>query len=524
MRLEEFRRTLREPEDIWVRASEARRKFALTKEDLSGLSFITKESPYEAQGPPFRQLALREVVELALHKHGEDALLHHFWSRYLPSKTVPSLYGNFKASDEEEETAEQGVGRGGYTRKKYWYNAPSTTTVEGRQSILTGLRINIVICSVKGGVWLMTGSHVVFADFMHSIADVANYSYRLLELSRSLRKRDLSHPYGYAPLRYITADRSFVFLFFVGGICPLVSGLRELAGPQVPFCEHSVTAAAVFLASAILEGAAVKAAYREILSQAEKEQVASDPRWPSSLGRVLGYLRHGRDVMSTATFTEASSGVLGAGVGLMGLGASWWLQSGVPDLAGSLVMASIVCGVSLFLMRKSGNALLGQTLPSWRVHALVSLLEAHPSVVNLYDVKTEMLGIDTVRFKAEVQFNPQAVTARILQAGLHNSTMAAATAAAGASEGELASHVRAYCVLAARLQAALPELSNVASAQAAARLQDGVQGSISAVTPWLSRNNDLFYEALVWELKDVERILRAELRDFKNVHIDLEPW
>ncbi|OLQ01600.1 hypothetical protein AK812_SmicGene15646 [Symbiodinium microadriaticum] len=40
----------------------------------------------------------------------------------------------------------------------------------------------------------------------------------------------------------------------------------------------------------------------------------------------------------------------------------------------------------------------------------------------------------------------------------------------------------------------------------------------------LFRNNNLFYEALAWELKDVERALRSELQDFKNVHIDLEPW
>merc|ERR1719282_953316 len=109
------------------------------------------------------------------------------------------------------------------------------------------------------------------------------------------------------------------------------------------------------------------------------------------MDRVIAYLRNGRDVMSTATFTEASSGVLGAGVGLIGLGASWWLQSGVPDVVGSIVMASIVCGVSSFLMRKSGNALLGQTLPKWRVEGLVAKLEAHPSIVGVFDVKTELV-------------------------------------------------------------------------------------------------------------------------------------
>eukprot|EP00434_Breviolum_minutum_P008597 symbB.v1.2.007584.t1/scaffold386.1/size215569/10 len=117
---------------------------------------------------------------------------------------------------------------------------------------------------------------------MHSIADVANYSYRLMELNRSGRKSDVAHPYGYAPLRYITADRSFVFLFFVGGVLPLGLGIQEIiaAATHATGAEPSdllVLPAAVFLVSAVLEGAAVRAAYREILSQAEREKIGPPP-------------------------------------------------------------------------------------------------------------------------------------------------------------------------------------------------------------------------------------------------------
>lgn len=120
--------------------------------------------------------------------------------------------------------------------------------------------------------------------------------------------------------------------------------------------------------------------------------------------------------MSTATFTEASSGVLSSVVGLIGLGVSYQMQTGLPDVVASIVMASIVSCVSVFLLGKSGNALLGQTLPTWRVKSLIETLEAHAAVVNVYDVKTELVGVDTVRFKAEVQFNTQAITERMMEA------------------------------------------------------------------------------------------------------------
>lgn len=530
-RYEDFRRTLHEPNDIWVDELEARKKFALSRDDLIKVDYIVKESPYDAGEEPFRQYPLKEVVQLAKRKHGEEQLLNHF--RYYSRKTVNSdlsmkVYGNFRG--EEEET---GSGKSKMPGKRYWYNAPSTSTTEGRESVLQGLRANVAICAAKGGVWLYTGSHVMFADWMHSIADVANYSYRLIELNSSARHRDVWHPYGYAPLRYITADRSFVFLFFVGGVCPLLSGLWELVEHKghVALGEHLFAPAAVFVISVVLESVAIRTAYGEILSLSEKEQAkklsshsldSAGALLPSGLQKVLGYLREGRDVMSTATFSEASSGVLGAGIGLLGLAASWGLQSGTPDVVASVVMASMVCGISTFLLRKSGKALLGQTLPSWRVQALVLQLEAHAAVVNVYDVKTELVGTDTVRFKAEVQFNAQAITERILRgssaggkphgAGLTQATAPAELAAC--PDARLA-----HAVLAERMREILPQLHRGLSAPA--DLAGEAHGDAAA---WLYRNNGLFYEALAWELKDVERMLRHELRDFRNVHIDLEPW
>uniref|UniRef100_A0A7S1PNS3 Cation efflux protein transmembrane domain-containing protein n=1 Tax=Alexandrium catenella TaxID=2925 RepID=A0A7S1PNS3_ALECA len=492
---------------------------------MEELAYITKESPYEAKEIPFRQYPLKEVVELAKRKHGEEGLLTHY--RYYLRKSVDSelsrkVYGNHPEDEDDPDPRPDRTGGAGLLKgKRYWYNAPSTSTTEGRQSVLQGLRTNVAICTVKGAVWVSTGSHVMFADWMHSIADVANYSYRLLELQRSAKQRDFSHPYGYAPLRYITADRSFVFLCFVGGVCPLMLGLSELveAGGLITMPQFFLAPSAVFVISGVLEGIAMRVAWHEILALSEKERrvTARDDATPSrstleDLRQVLRYLREGRDVMSTATFTEASSGMLGAGIGVIGLGASWYLESGVPDVAASIVMASMVCVAGGFLLRKSGNALLGQTLPGWRVKALITRLEAHAAVVNVYDVKTEMVGTDTVRFKAEVQFNPQAISEHILRAGSFQAAEAPSRLASPDAR-------KAYLVLAQRLREILPQLHRGLPMPAVA-----VSEAESDAAAWLYRNNGVFYEALAWELKDMEHVLREELRDFRNIHIDLEPW
>ncbi|CAD7922586.1 unnamed protein product, partial [Amoebophrya sp. A25] len=100
----------------------------------------------------------------------------------------------------------------------------SSTTApvsSGTDSVWQGLVSNSVILGIKFMAFLCTRSQAIYAEMMHSVADVMNYSYRLLMLRQSeLTHPTQLHPYGYAPLRYITADRSFVILGIIGGVFP----------------------------------------------------------------------------------------------------------------------------------------------------------------------------------------------------------------------------------------------------------------------------------------------------------------
>jgi len=355
---------------------------------------------------------------------------------------------------------------------------------------------------VKTLVWLYTGSHAVFADLMHSSSDVANYSYRLLQLSKSDQIRDFEHPYGYAPLRYITADRSFVILGFLGFFVPFSTTLKELfsdavcAAPTDIF-QGLVVPASLFMTSIVLEGIAMRTATREIMAQANAEipgqELSNSKPWSQ---HVTSYVREGSDVMSVATFCEAGSGVVGCAFGLLGLGLSWFYQNSMFDMGASLFMASSVGVVSVFLLNRTGRALLGKTLPAPRVVQIVDKLENWHTIVAVYDVKTEVIGTDTVRFKAEVQFNSDTITTGLLSSDTWK---------------PLSSQVAIKERLQSQLNQLIPEV------------QKGLPCQTDAER-WLLANNAIFYEALAWELKKAEEVIRNELVEFRNVHIDLEPW
>lgn len=507
-KLKAFKETLDDPDQCFISGSEARREFGLSKADMKELtSSFVKECPYESQkqsGILLPQYHLADVTELAKRKLGEAKVIEHY-HRYLLLQA--------KDPHGDQARIQRQIFGGLSMYKSRWYSAPSTTTMAGQESVRQGLISNTMICTVKGAVWWYTGSHAIFADLMHSAADVANYSYRIVQLNKTVQNPDLMHPYGYAPLRYITADRSFVILAGLGFAVPFSHSFSEFFA--ILYHNHSATvmspdmigaSALVFGISMALEGVAVRTAYHEILSQAMSGMGPGDSQELSLTPwkRCYRYILEGPDVMSVATFTESASGVVGAGVGLSGLALSYYFETALFDVGASLVMASAVGAVSTFLLQRSGAALLGRTLPMSRVVELIEHLEERPTISGVYDVKTEVLGTDTVRFKAEVQFNAEGITESILGIGRMSNELPV--------EEEPDMDLERVPV---RLEMQLREM--LPQAQQGLRTAEQTEN-------WLHANNALFYEALAWEVKMVERQIRQHLKDFRNIHIDLEPW
>merc|ERR1712178_595094 len=104
----------------------------------------------------------------------------------------------------------------------------------------------------------------------------------------------------------------------------------------------------------------MRTAYHEIVGQAMAGMTHQEDLALGNWKRCVRYIRDGPDVMSVATFCEASSGVLGGGVGLCGLGLSWYYGTALFDVGASVIMASLVGAVSFFLLQRSGSALLGR--------------------------------------------------------------------------------------------------------------------------------------------------------------------
>lgn len=74
---------------------------------------------------------------------------------------------------------------------------------------------NGTIFVLKVAVWQYTGSHSMFAESIHSVADTANQIILAFGIHRSVKNPNQKHPYGYSNMQYISSLISGVAIFCV---------------------------------------------------------------------------------------------------------------------------------------------------------------------------------------------------------------------------------------------------------------------------------------------------------------------
>lgn len=96
--------------------------------------------------------------------------------------------------------------------------------------VLTAVGINALNFLFKCGAWLYTGSHSMFAECIHSLADTINQLILAYGIHKSTQIADSDHPYGYSNMRYVSSLISGVGIFCVGTGLSFYHGITGLVG------------------------------------------------------------------------------------------------------------------------------------------------------------------------------------------------------------------------------------------------------------------------------------------------------
>jgi len=95
-------------------------------------------------------------------------------------------------------------------------------------SVSVSIATNTAIAVSKGFGWFVTGSPTLFAETVHSLADVGNQVLLKVGEVRSRRGPDLEHPFGRGQEKFFWALVSAVSVFFVGCGINIYHGIDAL--------------------------------------------------------------------------------------------------------------------------------------------------------------------------------------------------------------------------------------------------------------------------------------------------------
>ncbi|BBN11950.1 solute carrier family 30 (zinc transporter), member 9 [Marchantia polymorpha subsp. ruderalis] len=314
----------------------------------------------------------------------------------------------------------------------------SETTAEplardySQRAVVTALWCNFLVFCLKLGVWMMTSSHVMLAEAIHSLADLANQGLLAYGLMSSKRAPDAMHPYGYTKERFVWSLISAVGIFCLGSGATIIHGVQNLFSAQP--LENVYLAALVIGGSMIMEGASLLVAISCVRNGAKAEGMT-----------MRDYLWRGHDPTSVAVMMEDGAAVTGLGIAACALAAAHYTGNPMWDPIGSIVVGNLLGGVAIFLIQRNRHALLGRSMDDKDMMRVITLLSKDPVVDAIYDCKSEVIGPGAYRFKAEIDFNGVVIVQNYLKkAGRGNWHKEFHEAVSGTEPGHLDRVMAAY--------------------------------------------------------------------------------
>jgi zinc transporter 9 len=262
------------------------------------------------------------------------------------------------------------------------------------KAVYAAIGANSVITVTKMTAFVFTGSGAMLSEGIHSFADVMNQTLLALGIKKAKKEANEDHPYGYGRDSFVWALISAVGIFFLGCGFTLYHGVHSLMHPEGVEINDIQIALGVLLFSFLLESWTLWVAYKAVRNAADELSMS-----------FADYTRDGPDPMGVAVLLEDAAAVFGVIIASICIGLFVLTGNPIWDAIGSLLISFLLGAVAIFLVIKNRKALLGQTVNPGSKQEILDVLKAEPTVEAILDVKTTVMGTDSFRFKAEIDFN-----------------------------------------------------------------------------------------------------------------------
>ncbi|CAD7012214.1 unnamed protein product [Ceratitis capitata] len=373
----------------FITPTRAMSDFLLNASDLESLSKIKRRSPYE-QEPPITVFWRKDVEARAISVWGsrENLLKEQLKREVERKKHQQNLFTvKRRLRDYRREIG---------ARTVVVDSEPGLTGKSGKV-VLIAIGINGLNFLFKACGWVYSGSHSMFAESIHSLADTINQLILAYGIHKSTQLADSDHPYGYTNMKYVSSLISGVGIFCVGAGLSVYHGITGLMHPEP--VENFFWAFFILGGSLVSEGATLIVALNELQRAAKCSGVS-----------FKDYVLSGKDPCVNVVLTEDAAAVTSVAVAATCMGLTSFTGLPVFDAVGSLLVGGILGAVASFIIYTNATALVGKSISEDLLIKINAELESDVMIRAIHDVKGIDMGNSLVRYKAEMDFDGRELT------------------------------------------------------------------------------------------------------------------
>ncbi|MFB7617754.1 cation diffusion facilitator family transporter [Kitasatospora sp. NPDC056181] len=254
-------------------------------------------------------------------------------------------------------------------------------------TVVIALVADLVIAVAKAVAGVLAPSPALLAESAHSIADSINQVFLLASLSRSRRRADSRHPFGYGKERFFWSLLAAVGIFVTGGCFSFYQGVHTwLAPPARP--ESFLPVYVVLLVALIADGASLVRVVVQLRAEARTRR--SRRIWRTS------------DPTARTVLAEDSTAVLGVLVAAAGVVAHQLTGRPAWEGAAAVAIGVLLIGVAVRLGREAQSLLVGQAVDPRLQRDAHRLLAEQKEIDTVTALLTMRLGADSALLAARV--------------------------------------------------------------------------------------------------------------------------
>jgi solute carrier family 30 (zinc transporter), member 9 len=272
---------------------------------------------------------------------------------------------------------------------------------QGKKSVTAALFGNIFVTLIKMVVFFTTGSASMFAEAIHSLADTLNQSLLLIGLKRSKKPADSARGYGYGIERFFWSLISACGILFIGSGVAIYHSIDSLVHSGTQVHEFSTVSIVVLLLALVIESATLYFATNEL-------------RRGRKLSREIF---EDADPILLAIIYEDSVAVVGVAIALVAQWLTFITGNVIYDALGGIMVGLVLGFLSVLLIIKNHQYIIGKALSTEVTEELIETLEADPCIEKIIEFKSVAVDIGRYRIFTTVEWNGSPLYEEIYEDG-----------------------------------------------------------------------------------------------------------